>query len=403
MLPKSSSIRSKFPQLSEKIHGYPLIYLDTAATSLKPQCVIDKITHFYSQEYATVHRALYTQSQKATHAFQLVREKICAWIGAKAVEEILFSKGTTDSLNHLALLLEQQLNHKDVILVTEIEHHSNLLPWQILSKKTGATLKAVRVNDKGEIDLEHLEEQLSDGNVKLFTTAHVSNITGGIHPIQTLSALVHRYGAWFNVDGAQAAGQLEIDVQKLGVDFYHFSGHKIYGPTGIGVFYGKKELLDSFFPVYGGGDMVDICDLSSFTPQPLPLKFESGTPHIAGVIGLGAAIDFLQEHEADRNEKRFVASELKKYLLSIEDIELVGAPENHAGIFSFTCKKGHPLDIALLLDSKGVALRTGHLCSQPALQRFCRASFLRASIGIYNTIEDVERFIEYLCSALSKC
>jgi cysteine desulfurase / selenocysteine lyase len=397
MLLKSSSLKEHFPQLNQKVNGYPYLYLDTAATSLKPQKVIDAISNFYAYDCATVHRALYSKSEEATHLYNSVREKVCDHIGASSSKEIIFTKGTTDSINLLAKLMDQRVGPEDAILISEIEHHSNIIPWQLLSKRSGCQLKTIRVDDSGNLDLSLLEELLKEGNVSLISLAHISNITGGVHPLQKVSFLAKQYGAMLSVDGAQAVAHLPVDVQQLGADFYHFSGHKIYGPTGIGVFYGREALLNMFDPVDGGGDMVSYCDLTHFQPQPLPLKFEAGTPHIAGVVGLGAALDFLKDHPIHLGEEQKF---LKAALESIEGIRLVGAPESQSSIFTFVCEKAHPMDVAFLLNAKGIALRSGHLCSQPALQRFGYTSFLRVSLGVYNDKSDIARFKEALISTL---
>jgi cysteine desulfurase / selenocysteine lyase len=395
---KTYSLKSHFPQLSKNVHGHPYLYLDTAATSLKPKSVIEKISSFYSEEYGTVHRALYSFSQSATHHYDETREKVRGAIGATSTNEIVFTRGTTESINFLAQMMEQRVHKGDVILISEIEHHSNIIPWQILCKKNGCQLKMIRVDERGELNFLHLEEVLKTESVPLISLAHVSNITGGVHPIKKVSELARKYGALLSVDGAQAVAHLKVDVCDLGADFYHFSSHKLYGPTGTGVLYGRESLLDTFEPVHGGGDMVLECSLERSIPQPLPLRFEAGTPHIAGVIGLGAALDFLKENRVCQKKEYKL---LKSTLQSIEGIRIIGEPEEHIGICSFVCDYGHPMDIALLLDAKGIAVRSGHLCSQPALQRFGEKAFLRASLGLYNDEEDIFRFEEALCSTLS--
>ena len=393
----SPSFKALFPQLSTTVHGYPFLYMDTAATALKPLPVIEATTHLYRQDYATVHRSVYSFAESATHQYEQVREKARDLIGATSTNEIVFTRGTTESINLLAQLMEQRIKKGDVILISEIEHNSNMIPWQFLCKRIGSTLKTIRVDERGELDLAHLEELLKIGDVHLVSIAHASNVTGAIHPVKEVSKLTQKYGALLSLDGAQAVPHLPVDVNQMGADFYHFSSHKLYGPTGIGVFYGREALLEAFQPVQGGGDMVLDCTFESSTPEALPIRFEAGTPNIAGVIGFGAAIDFLREHNRSQQQENEL---LRKSLQSIEGVRLIGEPKEHIGICTFVCEQGHAMDIALLLDAKGIALRSGHLCSHPTLKKYGVSCFIRASLGLYNDVEDIHRFEKALRSAL---
>ncbi|MBP9841883.1 MAG: cysteine desulfurase [Simkaniaceae bacterium] len=382
--------------LSQQMHGKPLIYLDSAATTQKPFTVSQAEKQFYEEEYATVHRGVYELSVKATERYQGVREKVARFINAPNVNEVIFTKGTTESLNLVAATYGRQvLQRGDEILLSELEHHSNLVPWQMIAKERGAILRIIKVTPAGDIDLDHYESLLSD-RTKIISIAHMSNVTGTIHPIKYMAEKAHHYGAIFVVDGAQAASHLPIDVQDLGCDFYAFSGHKMYGPTGVGVLYGNMEHLVAMPPYQGGGDMVDRVSFEEATYQDPPHKFEAGTPLIAQVIGLGEAVDYIEavgKGSIGKWENRLLNLATHK-LEGMEGVTLVGTSRHKGPILSFSLKGIHPLDIGTLLSFKGIALRTGHLCAQPFLRSRGYESLTRISFALYNTPNEVELFLE---------
>lgn len=389
------SFMDKFPFLENK---EPWIYLDSAATTQKPHSVIQAMGDFYSSEYATVHRGIYTLSLEATTRYQNTREQIACFLGASSPEEIIFTKGTTQGINLVAHSFGKAFIHPgDEILITETEHHSNILPWQRLAQEKGALLKIIPVTDSGEVDRQAFENMLSS-KTKLLAIAHAANATGVIHPIAQMSKAVHSQGGYVLVDGAQTAAHLPINVQELGADFFLFSGHKVYGPTGIGVLYGKKELLEKIPPYELGGDMVKEVYFDKAVYQDLPLKFEAGTPPFAEVIGLGAALSFIQKVGKEKLIKQEL--ELLHYatekLEKIPRLKIIGTAQEKVPIISFVIPPLHPLDVGTLLSCKNIAIRTGHLCAQPTLRRFQVNSLMRISFGVYNTLEDVDRFVEAL-------
>lgn len=388
-------VREDFPLLTSK---KSLIYLDSAATTHKPASVIEAMKTFYQDRYGTVHRGVYSLARDASEAYHGVRKKVQTFLNAQKAEEIIFTRGATASLNLVARSFgEAFLKEGDSILVPEIEHHSNFVPWQMACKRHGAHLRKIPVNDRGEILFEDFERQLNQ-KVKLVSLAHVSNVIGNLHPIEKIIEAAHHVGAAVCVDGAQAAGHFSIDVQKLDVDFYAFSAHKIYGPTGIGILYGKERLLEQMPPVEGGGDMIEHVSWNETTVQSLPLKFEAGTPMIAEAIGLGAAIDYLFEisleviHEQESRLLQRMTSQLE----TIEGLRILGTQGSKGPIVSFLIDGIHPLDLATLLDCKEIAIRTGHQCSQLAMERFGISSVSRASLGIYNDLEEIDRFAQSL-------
>lgn len=397
------NIVSQFPIFKTQVHGFPLIYLDTAATAQKPQMVIDAMSHFYACEYATVHRALYTLSSKATEKYYQARVDIQKFFNAQQPEEIIFTSGTTESINLVAQSFCQKFMQKDdEIVLTEIEHHSNIVPWQMAAQRQGLVLKFCSVDDQGNLDLAHFKSLLSH-RTKLISCAHVSNILGTIHPIEEICFLAHQKGAKVLIDGAQSAACIPIDLQTLDIDFFACSSHKMYGPTGLGILYGKKEWLEEMDPLFGGGDMIEQVSLNKTTYTTIPTKFEAGTPKIAEVIGLKAAIQFL--NEIDKNNIHAHLTRLTEYTLqkmhSIPQLQFLGKPTHRAGIISFLIPPLHPMDIASLLDLKGVAIRTGHLCTQPAMQRFHTPFAARVSLGVYNTHQDIDLFIDHLQSVIA--
>ncbi len=391
-------VRLDFPMLKKMIHGHPFVYLDTAATAQKPQYVIDAISRFYQEEYGTVHRAIYPTAEWATERYSQVRKKIMHLIHAEKAEEIIFTKGTTESINLVAQAWgKTHIKPGDEIIISEMEHHANIVPWHLVCKERCAILRVIPISDEAKLDLSAFYSLLNH-KTKIVSICHVANTTGMINPIQEIAKAAHQVGAIVCVDGAQAASKIPVDVQELDVDFYAFSGHKLYGPTGVGVLYGKKELLCSLPPFLGGGDMIETVTLEKSTFQNPPLRFEAGTPPIAQVVGLGAAIDYMQGIGME-NIQRW-DEELTKYaierLTNIEGLCIYGKEKERVGIISFTLKEMHPLDLGTFLGLEGIAIRTGHLCAQPFLRRFKKNALARLSLGLYNLHEDIDRLIAVL-------
>lgn len=396
------SCRQDFPILEKKILGHSLIYFDTAATAQKPLSVINAMSHFYMHAYGTVHRGVYALSKEATDAFHGVREHIQRFINAEQPEEIIFTRGTTASLNLLASSFGKQfIRPGHAIIISEIEHHANIVPWQMVCEEYGAVLRIIPVNDEGELILEAYESLL-DEKVKLVSIAHMSNIFGTIHPVKKIIESAHHVGAYVALDGAQAIAHFPIDVQELDVDFYAFSGHKLYGPTGIGVLYGKQHLLEKLPPIEGGGDMIEKVTLQKTTYNQVPFKFEAGTPMIAEAIGLGAAIDYLEAFgmEAIYSWEQELLAYATEKLLQIPNLRILGTVPDKGAIITFTIDGIHPLDLATLLDCKGIAIRTGHHCSQPSMERFGLTAASRISFGLYNTLEEIDFFLQALSDTL---
>lgn len=395
-------IRADFPMLSKSMHGKPLIYFDNAATTQKPLVVIETVKDFYTNYYGTVHRAIYDLSVHATAAYQQVREEVRALLNAEKVEEIIFTKGTTEAINLVASSFGKAfIKAGDEILISEVEHHSNIVPWQMLCEERGAQLKTIPVNDLGVLDLVAYRKLLSP-KTRLVSIAHISNVLGTVNPIKEIVSLAHTKGAKVLIDGAQAASHMPVDVQDLNADFYVFSGHKFYGPTGIGVLYGKAELLNALPPYQGGGDMINAVTFERTTYADLPLKFEAGTPLIAEVLGLGAAIRYVKEigFESIKKQEHLLLEKATALLKQIEGLKIIGEAPQKAALISFHVENAHPLDIATLLDLKGIAVRTGHLCSQPAMHRFGVSAVCRASFSFYNTEEEVAFFASALKDAI---
>lgn len=390
--------RQDFPMLASHMHGKPLIYLDTAATAQKPQQVIDAVAQFYTEHYATVHRAIYELSVTATQSYQATRTKAAHFLGALKPEEIIFTRGTTDGINLVASSFTRRfIRPGDEILITEMEHHSNIVPWQLACEGSGATLKVAPMDERGVLIKESFLEQLSP-KTKIVALTHISNALGTVNPIKEYIEAAHRVGAKVLIDGAQAAPHLPIDVGDLDADFYVFSGHKLYGPTGIGILYGKEALLDEMPPYQGGGDMIDTVSFEKTTYHSLPLKFEAGTPSIAEVIGLGAAIDYVEKlgRTAIAQHEQTLLRQAEEGMRTIPGLKIIGTAPKKGAIISFTLEGAHPLDIGTLLDLKGVAIRTGHHCAQPTMRHFHLSSTARASFGVYNHAQDVEIFLKAL-------
>ena len=395
------AIREDFPILKQKVHGNPLIYLDSAATSQKPQVVIDAMSRFYTEEYGTVHRGIYHLSSNATEKYNQVREKIAHFLNAATSNEIIFTRGTTDSINLIALAYSSFLTLEDEVLISEMEHHSNMVPWQILCEKTGATLKYIPINDRAELDMDAFRKLLTP-RTKLVSIAYIANSTGTLNPIEEIIALSHQYGAQVFIDAAQSAAHLPLDVQALDVDYLAFSGHKAFGPTGVGILYGKYALLEMLPPIQGGGDMIETVTLEKTTFAKPPLKFEAGTPSIAEVIGLGTAIDYISHlgleniHEWDQKLLAYATQKLT----AIADLHIVGTSEKKGGIISFYIEGIHHLDIATFLDLQGIAIRSGHHCAQPLMKRFGLTGTNRISFAPFNTFEEIDILIEALHQAI---
>ncbi len=396
--PDFAAIRNDFPILHQQVNGHDLVYLDNAATTQKPQSVIDAVSRYYQSINSNVHRGAHTLSDRATAEFEQAREKAQLFVNAAKREEIIWTRGTTESINLVAQSYARPiLKAGDVIIVSAMEHHSNIVPWQIVCEQTGAELKVIEVNEQGELNFEHYLSLLND-NVKLVSVGHVSNALGSINPIKEIVAAAHNIGAKVMVDGAQGAPHLTIDVQDLGCDFYAFSGHKTFAPTGIGVLYGKEFLLESMQPYQGGGEMIEVVSFSGTTYNQLPYKFEAGTPNISGAIGLAAAIDYLNQFdrlELLKYEDELLAMATEK-AKTYDDIQLVGTAQNKTGVMSFLVKGAHPHDVGTLLDQQGVAVRTGHHCAMPIMNQFNIPGTIRASFSFYNNEHDVERLFAAL-------
>lgn len=386
--------------LQKRVHNHPLIYLDSAATALKPHSVIEAITNFYTHHYGTVHRAVYETCVMAGEKYTNARLQAARFLNAKSEDEIIFTKGTTDGINLVAYSFGQAyIGEGDEILITEMEHHSNIVPWQLCAQAHGAVLKVVPFFDSGELDFEAFLSLLSE-RTKIVAVTHVSNTLGTINPIEMIVKAAHNVGAKVLVDGAQSAPHLPIDVQALDVDFYVFSGHKTFGPTGVGILYGKHELLQALPPYQGGGDMIESVTFEKTTYNVVPLKFEAGTPQIAEIIGLGAALEYLMG--LGKEAVCAWETELLDYLWTkiqqIPRLRVLGTNKERGALVTFTVDGIHPLDIATLLDLQGIAIRTGHLCTQPIMRHFGVRGACRASLAFYNTKEEIDLF----CIALSK-
>jgi cysteine desulfurase/selenocysteine lyase len=387
-----ASISDMFPALHQEIDGQKLVYLDSAATTQKPKCVIDAITQYYNHDNANIHRGVHTLSQRATKGYENAREKIATLIGASRPQEVIFVRGATEAMNLVAQTYARpRLVEGDEILVTQMEHHSNIVPWQIVCEQTGASLKVAKVHDDGSLDMDSFASLLSDDTM-IVSMAHVSNAIGTINPVKEMCALAKKVGAVTVVDGAQAVGHMPVNFSEIDCDFYAISGHKMFGPTGIGCLIGKYDLLQETEPWQGGGDMILSVSFDETIWNKVPFKFEAGTPNIAGAIGLGAAVSFIQEigYETITSKENELLKYGRKVLESIDGVTLVGASKHNAGILAFTVKNVHPHDVGTILDSAGVAIRTGNHCAQPLMERFGLTSTCRASLSVYNTTEDID-------------
>lgn len=388
-------IRGDFPVLHQEINGKPLIYFDNGASAQKPQAVIDVVAHYYKEEHSNVHRGVHTLSQRATAKYEEARIKLQKFLNAKKDHEVIFTKGTTDAINLVANAWGRtNLSPGDEVLISAVEHHSNIVPWQMVCEERGATLKVAPITQAGELIQDEFERLLSS-KTKLVAITHVSNTLGSVFPVEKVIKKAHEVGALVLIDGAQSTPHMQVDVQQLDVDFYCASAHKIYGPTGIGFLYGKESILDAMPPYQGGGDMIKTVSFEKTVYNDLPHKFEAGTPNIAGVIGFGAAIDYLNAigmdsiwaHEHDL--LTYATAQIKK----IEGIRLIGEAKEKAGVISFLVGSSHPYDIGILLDKMGIAVRTGHHCTMPLMDWYGIPGTARASFGIYNTTDEIDAFI----------
>lgn len=415
-------VRADFPILHQEVNGHPLVYLDNAATTQKPQAVIDAISHYYLYDNSNVHRGAHTLADRATAKFEDARRAVASFINAPSSDQVIWTRGTTEGVNLVAASWGvANLQAGDRILVSTLEHHSNIVPWQMIAEQTGARVEAIPVNEQGGLDLDVLRKQLGIGDeaversavsgpVRLVAVTQVSNALGNINPVADIIRLAHEAGALVLVDGAQAVGHWPVDVMALDCDFYVFSGHKLFGPTGIGVLYGKRELLEAMPPWQGGGEMIETVSFAGTTYNKLPYKFEAGTPNIAGVIGMGAAIEYL--NAMDRAAAAAHEEALLRYALDkarqVPGLRLLGScgldnvsATNAASVLSFVLEGIHASDLGMLLDQQGVAVRTGHHCAQPLMERFEIAGTVRASFSFYNTFDDIDRLFAALARARS--
>ncbi len=395
--PDWAALRKDFPILDQKVHGKPLIYFDNAATSQKPRAVIDALVHYYERDNANVHRGIHELSNRATQAFEAARTRVAKFINARSAEEIIWTRGTSEAINLVASTWgATNLNPGDVILLTEVEHHSNIVPWQLLAQRTGAKVAYIPVTgDEGTLDLSKIDSLLTP-QVKLLSLVHISNSMGVVNPVAELCARARKLGIVTLVDGAQSAGHMPVDVQAIGCDFFAFSGHKICGPTGIGVLYGRHEILESLPPYQGGGEMILTVGYDKTTFKPAPHRFEAGTPDISGPIGLHAAMDYLDAigRENIWKHDQELAHYAYEQLAMLNNIRLFGPKTGRAGLVSFLLKDVHAHDVVTLADQGGVALRGGHHCTQPLMHKLGVESTARASFYFYNTKEEVDRFVE---------
>jgi cysteine desulfurase/selenocysteine lyase len=391
-------VRAQFPALHQQVHGKPLVYLDNAATSHKPQAVIHVLDHYSRTSNSHVHRGLHTLSELATGRYEEARRKVARYIGAAVPEQIIFTRGTTEAINLVAQSWGRtHLGPGDEILLTTMEHHSNIVPWQLIAGQTGAKIVVAPVSDRGELDLDEFEKLLSE-RTKIVAVVHVSNALGTVNPVKRIVELVHRAGAVVLIDGAQAVTHMRVDVKDLGAEFYAFSGHKCFGPTGIGVLYGKEKLLDAMPPSQGGGEMIESVSFAQTTYADIPHRFEAGTPNIAGAIGLGAAIDFMAglDYDAAMTHEHDVLAYGMQRLAEVPGLTLIGTAPAKSAVLSFVIDRIHPYDMAPVLDHAGVAIRTGHHCTQPLMERFGLSATVRASLALYNTRQEIDTLIQGL-------
>jgi cysteine desulfurase/selenocysteine lyase len=393
------ALRAEFPALSQEVNGKPLVYLDSAASTLKPQAVIDAISHYYAYDHSNVHRGAHALADRATAAFEDARDSVARFLsgpgGLVRREEVIWTRGTTEAINLVSQSWgSANLGPGDEVLISEMEHHANIVPWQLACERAGATLKVIPVTDVGELDIEAFEALLSE-RTKLLAVTHVSNVLGTVNPVAELVRAAHGVGAMVLIDGAQAVAHIDLDLKALDADFYVFSGHKLYGPTGIGVLYGKYDLLAAMPPWQGGGEMIDRVSFKGTTFQAPPFRFEAGTPHIAGAVGLGAAIEWFNaiDQEALRAHGHAVFAELDALLRAAPGVTVTGSASERIGAVSFLLEGAHPSDVGAFLDQAGVAVRTGHHCCQPLMRRFSVSGVVRSSLGGTSTRDDIDQMM----------
>jgi|TARA_B110000014_G_scaffold83985_1_gene57508 cysteine desulfurase/selenocysteine lyase len=393
-------IRKDFPILDQEINGAPLIYFDNAASTQKPKAVIDAIKSYYENDHSNVHRGVHSLSIRATDLYEASRKKVADYINANSTDEIIFTKGTTDSINLVASSLTKSIQPSDEIVITTMEHHSNIVPWQELCRRTGASLKVAPIDDNGELIIDELERLLCK-DTKILALTHTSNTLGTINPIKEIITMAHHLNIKVLIDGAQAIGHQNIDVQDLDCDFYAFSGHKLYGPTGIGVLYGKEDLLNELEPYQFGGEMILKVTFDETTYNSLPYKFEAGTPNIAAAIGLGKAIEYIESINLNAcvKQENVVTEYSLKKLKDLSNIKLIGNSENRSSIISFTIENIHPHDIGTILNQRGIAMRTGHHCTMPLMDFYEIPGTIRASFSFYNTESEVDEMVAALQTA----
>ena len=394
------TIRREFPTLEQSVNGRPLVYLDNAATSQKPRVVLDALRAYYENDNSNVHRGIHELSRRATVAYEESRAKVAGWVGAAEPSEIIWTRGTTEAINLVSTAWGlDNVGEGDEILISVLEHHSNIIPWQLLARRTGAVIKYIELDEQGRWILDELPRLLTD-RTKVVAISHVSNALGTVNPVKRVAAAAHEVGALVLLDGAQGAVHMKVDVQELGVDCYAFSGHKMCGPTGIGALWARRDLLDSMEPYQGGGEMIHFVGRDESSWATVPHKFEAGTPNIAGAIGMGTAIDFLSGVGMDaiaKHEHALLGYALER-MSAVDGIRIYGpqSPDEHSALISFTLGDAHPHDISTILDSEGIAVRAGHHCAQLAMQHFGISATARASIYLYNTESDIDRLIEGL-------
>ncbi len=397
-------IREEFPILDQQVNGKQLVYLDNAATNQKPQRVVDALVYHYQNDNANIHRGIHTLAERSTTAFEETRKAIQGFINSNEAEEIIFTKGTSESINLVASSWGRKfLNAGDEVLISTMEHHSNIVPWQMICEEKGAILKIMPINEAGEIVIEEVKKLLSE-KTKMVAFNHASNTLGTVNPVKQITKMAHAVGAKVLVDGAQSTSHLEVDVKDLNVDFFAFSAHKMYGPTGLGVLYGKRDILEKMPPYQGGGEMIKDVSFEGTTYNDIPYKFEAGTPDIANVIAFKKAIEFIEELGKDNiaayeHELLIYATEK---LAAIEEVKIVGTAKDKVSVISFTVEGVHHFDLGMWLDAKGIAVRTGHHCTQPLMEHFCIEGTARASFSVYNTHEEIDAFVKALKDIISK-
>ena len=390
------AIRSEFPILEREMRNKPMVFLDSAASSQKPDAVVKAMDYYYQQQHANVHRGVYQLSQEATDAYEKARHLVQGFINAPSEKEVLFVRGTTEGINLVASSYGRKfLQEGDEVIISAMEHHSNIVPWQLICEQTGAKLRVIPVTDEGELIMEEYEQMLND-KTKIVAVVHVSNTLGTINPVERIIELAHAKDIPVLLDGAQAIPHLKIDVQALDVDFYTFSGHKMFGPTGIGILYGKEKWLNAMPPYQGGGEMIETVSFEKTTFNELPHKFEAGTPDIAGAVGLGAAVEYMEKigHETIQEHEHDLLVYGTEAMSKIPGIRIIGTAEEKASVISFLLDGAHPYDVGTILDQMGIAVRTGHHCTQPLMDRYGIPGTVRASFAVYNTKEDIDRLVE---------